>query len=158
MNTNGDRNGKRVLVTGGTKGIGEAIVNRLRSEGPEVATAARTIPEGIGFPEMLIQADLSTAEGIEHIAVEAQRLLGGVDILINNVGGSSAPSGGALALTNADWQLAFVQNLFAAVRLGRAFFPVMLEQNYGVIIHISSIQRKLPLHDATLAYAAAKAA
>src|SRR5258706_281643 len=114
MNTNTDLNGKRVLVTGGTKGIGEAIVNRLRSEGAEVATVARTIPEGIGFPEMLIRADLSTTEGIEHIAVEAQKLLGGVDILINNVGGSSAPSGGALALTDADWQLALDQNLFAA--------------------------------------------
>src|SRR5258705_12975339 len=97
-----DLSGKRALVTGGTKGIGEAIVNRLRSEGAEVATVARTIPEGIAFPEMLIQADLSTAEGVEHVAAEAQILLGGVDILINNVGGSSAPSGGALALTDAD--------------------------------------------------------
>jgi NAD(P)-dependent dehydrogenase (short-subunit alcohol dehydrogenase family) len=158
MNTNADLFRKRVLVTGGTKGIGEAIVNRLRSEGAQVATVARTIPEGIAFPEKLIQVDLSTADGIETIVVEAHKLLGGVDILINNVGGTSAPSGGALALTDADWQHTLDQNLFAAVRLDRAFLPGMLERNYGVIIHISSIQRKLPLHDATLAYAAAKAA
>lgn len=158
MTKNADLAGKKVLVTGGTKGIGEAIVKRLRADGAEVATVARTIPERIAFPEMLIQADLSTADGIESIVIEARKLLGGVDILINNVGGSSAPSGGALALTDDDWHNAFDQNLFAAVRLDRAFLPGMLEQNYGVIIHISSIQRRLPLHDATLAYAAAKAA
>lgn len=84
--------------------------------------------------------------------------LGGVDILINNVGGSSAPSGGALALSDDDWQQTFSANLFPAVRLDRAFLPKMLEQRSGVIIHISSIQRTLPLYDATLAYAAAKAA
>jgi len=84
--------------------------------------------------------------------------LGGLDILVNNVGGCSAPSGGALALSHADWQQTFETNLFAAVRLDRAFLPKMLEQNSGVIIHISSIERILPLYDATLAYAAAKAA
>jgi len=66
--------------------------------------------------------------------------------------------GGALALSDDDWQHAFDTNLFAAVRLDRAFLPSMLAQGSGVIIHISSIQRTLPLFDATLAYAAAKAA
>ena len=158
MTANSDLSGKKVLVTGGTKGIGEAIVKRLRADGAEVATVGRTRPEGIAFSEMLIQADLSSAEGFERIVIEAQRLLGNVDILINNVGGSSAPSGGALALTDDDWHNAFDHNLFAAVRLDRAFLPGMLARNFGVIIHISSIQRKLPLYDATLAYAAAKAA
>ena len=78
--------------------------------------------------------------------------------LIHNLGGSSAPSGGALVLTDDDWQKAFDTNLFAAVRLDRAFLPRMLEKTSGVIIHISSIQRSLPLYEATLAYAAAKAA
>src|SRR6185295_4336246 len=65
---------------------------------------------------------------------------------------------GALVLSDDDWQQAFNDNLFAAVRLDRAFLPGMLEQKSGVIIHISSIQRTLPLYDSTLAYAAAKAA
>jgi NAD(P)-dependent dehydrogenase (short-subunit alcohol dehydrogenase family) len=78
--------------------------------------------------------------------------------LIHNVGGSAAPGGGALALSDDDWQQAFDTNLFAAVRLDRAFLPSMLQQGAGVIIHISSIQRTLPLFEATLAYAAAKAA
>jgi NAD(P)-dependent dehydrogenase (short-subunit alcohol dehydrogenase family) len=63
-----------------------------------------------------------------------------------------------LALSDADWQQAFDTNLFAAVRLDRAFLPSMVQQGSGVIIHISSIQRTLPLFEATLAYAAAKAA
>ena len=67
-------------------------------------------------------------------------------------------AGGALALSDEDWQHAFDINLFAAVRLDRAFLPAMLKQGSGVIIHISSIQRTLPLFDATLAYAAAKSA
>ena len=61
-------------------------------------------------------------------------------------------------MSDDDWQKAFDMNLFAAVRLDRAFLPSMLQQGSGVIIHISSIQRTLPLYDATLAYAAAKAA
>lgn len=70
----------------------------------------------------------------------------------------SLSRGGALALTDVDWQHAFDTNLFAAVRLDRAFLPAMIKQCFGVIVHISSIQRTLPLYDATLAYAAAKAA
>src|SRR5207245_4826296 len=67
-------------------------------------------------------------------------------------------SGGVLALADEDWQVAINTNLFAAVRLDRAFLPGMLRQESAVIIHISSIQRRLPLFEATLAYAAAKAA
>jgi NAD(P)-dependent dehydrogenase (short-subunit alcohol dehydrogenase family) len=83
--------------------------------------------------------------------------LGGVDILVNNVGGSSAPGGGFQVLADDDWQHTFDTNLFAAVRLDKGFLPGMLERKSGVIVHISSIQRQLPLHEATLAYAAAKA-
>jgi len=84
--------------------------------------------------------------------------LGGVDIVVHNVGGSSAPGGGFAALTDDEWQHALNSNLLAAVRLDRGLLPLMLAQGAGVIIHISSIQRRLPLFEATLAYAAAKAA
>jgi NAD(P)-dependent dehydrogenase (short-subunit alcohol dehydrogenase family) len=149
--------GKRVLVTGGTKGIGEAVVNRLRSSGGTVLTTARTVPAG-GNPEQFIQADVTTREGADHIIKTTLDRLGGIDILINSVGGSSAPGGGALALTDEMWQQEFELNLFSAVRLDRGFLPVMLKQGSGVIIHVSSIQRTLPLPEATLGYAAAKAA
>jgi len=150
--------GKRVLVTGGTKGMGEAIVRRLAAGGATVATTARSpLPESQAV-ELFVQADISTREGVDRVVREVLDRLGGVDILVNNVGGSSAPSGGVLALGDEDWQDTINANLLAAVRLDRGLLPSMLERGAGVIIHISSIQRRLPLFEATLAYAAAKAA
>src|SRR6185369_9770505 len=91
--------GKRVLVTGGTKGIGEAIVNRLRRGGGTVVATARTIPDG-GHPDQFVQADASTPAGADQVIKSTLDRLGGLDILINNLGGSSAPGGGVLALTD----------------------------------------------------------
>ena len=150
--------GKRAHVTGGTKGMGEAIVRRLAAGGATVATTARSpLPERQAV-KLFVQADISTRAGVDGVVREVVDRFGGVDILVNNVGGSSAPSGGVLALSDDDWQDTINANLLAAVRLDRAFLPGMLKQGSGVIIHISSIQRRLPLFEATLAYAAAKAA
>ncbi|AIQ47747.1 short-chain dehydrogenase [Paenibacillus sp. FSL R7-0273] len=149
--------GKRVLVTGGTRGIGLAIVKRLHAAGAKVMATARSIPEalpeGVGF----IQADVSLPEGVDHIVQQTIEQLGGLDILINNVGGSSTSTAGALALTDEDWQTTFTANLFSSVRLDRGFLPYMAKQQSGVIVHISSIQRKLP-GIMTMPYSAAKAA
>jgi NAD(P)-dependent dehydrogenase (short-subunit alcohol dehydrogenase family) len=150
--------GKRALVTGGTKGMGEAIVQRLRGSGATVVTTARSAPADLLQPDLFIAADLSTTEGVEKVVSSVRERLGGVDILVNNVGGSSAPGGGFAALSDDDWQAALNQNLLASVRLDRGLLPAMVTQGSGVIIHISSIQRRLPLFEATLAYAAAKAA
>jgi NAD(P)-dependent dehydrogenase (short-subunit alcohol dehydrogenase family) len=150
--------GKRVLVTGGTKGIGEAIVKRLRLGGATVLTTARSSGDSSEPPDLFVEADISKADGVEKVVRATQDRLGGIDILVNNVGGSSSPGGGALALTDDHWQDDINSNLLAPVRLDRALLPMMLKQGSGVIIHISSIQRKLPLHESTLAYAAAKAA
>src|SRR5919106_4854591 len=152
-----DFEGRRILVTGGTRGIGEAIVERFSRGGGKVITTARSLPPGATL-DRLVQADISTREGIDQVVKATMDRLGGLDILIHNAGGSAAPGGGALALSDPDWQHAFDTNLFAAVRLDRAFLPSMLQQGSGVIVHISSIQRTLPLFEATLAYAAAKAA
>lgn len=136
--------GKRALVTGGTRGIGRAIVQRLYAGGAEVIATARSLPEalpeGVGF----IQADVSLPEGVDHMIQETIRMFGGLDILINNVGGSSTSTSGALAITDEDWQTTFNANLFSSVRLDRGFLPYMVEQQSGVIVHISSIQRQLP--------------
>lgn len=149
--------GKRALVTGGTRGIGRAIVQRLQAGGAEVMATARSLsealPEGTGF----IPADVSHPEGVDRIIQETIQRFGGLDILINNVGGSSTSTAGALALTDEDWQTTFNANLFSSVRLDRGFLPYMAKQQSGVIIHISSIQRKLP-GNMTMPYSAAKAA
>ena len=150
--------GKRVLVTGGTEGMGEAVVRRLAGGGARVATTARSrLPEGLAL-ELFVQADISTRQGTDKVADQVQKRFGGLDILVNVVGGSSAPGGGVLALTDEHWQNEINLNLLPAVRLDRAFIPGMVKQQSGVILHVSSIQRRLPLFEATLAYAAAKAA
>src|SRR5262245_45343516 len=150
--------GRRVLVTGGTQGMGEAIVRRLAGSGARVATTARSpLPEGQRV-DLFVQADISARDGVDRVAGQVLQRFGGLDILVNGVGGSNAPGGGVLALSDDDWQDEMDLNLFSAVRLDRAFIPGMLKQGSGVILHISSIQRRLPLFEATLAYAAAKAA
>jgi len=150
--------GKRALVTGGTKGMGEAIVRRLAAGGARLATTARSPQPNGRAMEVFVQADVGTRAGVDRVVRDVMDRFGGLDILVNNVGGSSAPSGGVLALSDDDWQDTINANLLGAVRLDRAFLPGMLGQRSGVIIHISSIQRRLPLFEATLAYAAAKAA
>lgn len=150
--------GKRVLVTGGTGGgIGEAIVKRLSYAGATVVTTARKTPDDLKASDLFIPADISTAEGTTKLVDEILARFGGVDILVNNVGGSSAPTGGVLAQSDTDWQSAFETNLFAAVRLDRGLLPPMLKQGQGVIVHITSIQRRFPGEN-TMAYSAAKAA
>ncbi len=150
--------GRRALVTGGTKGIGEAVVATLRSAGVRVLTTARSQPDGLADPELFVAADVSTAGGCATVAGAVQEHLGGVDIIVHVVGGSSAPAGGYGELDDEEWDRALRQNLLAAVRLDRALLPAMVAQGSGVIVHITSIQRQLPLPEATMAYAAAKAA
>jgi NAD(P)-dependent dehydrogenase (short-subunit alcohol dehydrogenase family) len=150
--------GKRALVTGGTHGMGEAIVRRLAAAGAKVTTTARSDPATALPVDLFVKADVGTAEGVRTVVRAVVEVLGGVDILVNNVGGSSAPAGGFAVLTDEQWQRDLDANLFAAVRLDRALLPGMLEGGSGVIVHVSSIQSRLPLFDATLAYAAAKAA
>src|SRR2546426_7039642 len=148
---------KRVLVTGGTKGVGKAIADRFQRGGATVITTARSTPAE-KTDNYFIQADASTAEGTTKVINEILNRFQGIDILIHNVGGTSAPSGGIITVTDEIWQQSLNENLFPAVRLDRGLLPSMIERGSGVIIHISSIQRTMPLYDSTLAYAAAKAA
>jgi NAD(P)-dependent dehydrogenase (short-subunit alcohol dehydrogenase family) len=147
--------GRTALVTGGTRGIGKGIADRLRAGGATVLVAARSVPEGTS--DDVIAADVSTSNGVAALAAEALDRVGGIDILVHNVGGSGQHEGGAVALTDDDWQSAFEQNLFGAVRLDRAILPGMVERGDGAIIHVTSLQRHMPL-PTTLPYAAAKAA
>lgn len=154
---NNELSGKLALVTGGTKGTGKAIAERLANAGATVIVTARNSSGSKNDKFHFIAADLSTSAGTQKVIDEIARLSGGVDILVNNLGGSETPGGGFGALTDVHWKEAISTNLLAAVRLDRGLLPYMLEKKAGVIIHIASIQGKLPLYESTLPYAAAKA-
>jgi NAD(P)-dependent dehydrogenase (short-subunit alcohol dehydrogenase family) len=157
-NSVGELAGRRALVTGGTQGIGAAVVAGLRDAGARVLTTARRRPNGPALDQLFMAADVATAEGCAAVAATVTERLGGVDIIVHVVGGSSAPGGGSAMLDDGEWRRALNQNLLSAVRLDRALLPGMLTQGTGVIVHVTSIQRQLPLPESTLAYAAAKAA
>jgi len=152
--------GRRALVTGGTKGIGQAVVAQLAGAGARVLTTARSAPAKKDAPSgvMFVEADVATVAGCATVSAAVQQQFGGVDIVVHVVGGSAAAAGGFAVLNDDEWQKALDQNLMPAVRLDRALLPGMLERGAGVIVHITSIQRQLPLPEATTAYAAAKAA
>ncbi|MDX2208862.1 MAG: SDR family oxidoreductase [Sphingopyxis sp.] len=148
---------KRVLVSGGTKGLGRATVERFLAGGASVITAARAIRDTIKGVEY-VQADLTTVEGSEALAKAAIERLGGIDIVAHVVGGSSSPAGGFSALTDEHWLAELNLNLLATVRLDRLLIPQMIERGAGNVVHVTSIQSILPLPESTTGYASAKAA
>lgn len=152
-----DLRGRRALITGGTSGVGAATVALFSEVGARVLTTARKKPadfSGAAF----VEADLTTVDGVQTVVEAVDRELGGLDIVVSVLGGSSAPSGGFASLTDEEWDKEFNLNFFPAVRLDRALIPGMIAKGSGVVIHVTSIQRILPLHQATTGYASAKGA
>ncbi|SIS57818.1 SDR family oxidoreductase [Insolitispirillum peregrinum] len=152
-----DLSGKRALITSGTRGAGAATVSLFQGLGAEVLTTARTKPEAVS-PSLFVAADLTSAHGCATLAEAVNERMGGVDIMVHMLGGSSAPAGGFQVLGDDIWRRELDLNLMPAVRLDRELVPAMVARGSGVVIHVTSIQRQLPLPEATTAYAAAKAA
>lgn len=150
--------GLRALVTGGTKGLGAALVKSLQEAGVQVMTTARAAPKTPLEGVIYVQADSTTAEGVAQVAREVTERWGSVDILINSLGGSNAPPGGFAALSDSVWFDELNLNFMSAVRLDRALLPAMLAKGAGVVLHVTSIQHVLPLWESPTAYAAAKGA
>ncbi|WP_067885105.1 SDR family oxidoreductase [Nocardia vaccinii] len=148
--------GKRALVTGGSRGIGAAVVQQLLNAGAEVLTTARsatsTLPEQANF----VAADVRTRAGADTLAAAAREILGGVDIVVHNAGGAR-PHSSSSSIPDEEWQDALALNLLSAVRLDALLTPEMRDRKSGGIVHISSAA--VPTAVAPfLHYTAAKAA
>lgn len=149
--------GKRALITSGTRGAGAATVALFHELGACVLTTARSKPDDLPG-DMFVAADLTTAEGCATLADAVRDRMGGVDVIVHMLGGSSSPAGGFAMLGDEQWARELDLNLMPAVRLDRALVPDMVSRGSGVVIHVTSIQHVMPLPEATTAYASAKAA
>jgi NAD(P)-dependent dehydrogenase (short-subunit alcohol dehydrogenase family) len=150
--------GRRAIVTGGTKGTGAAVVAQLQSRGAHVTAVARHRHAADDqVADDFVAADLATTAGVEQVAVTS---VTAADYTFSCMW-RAAPAHqrvGSPALTEQDWADELNLSLLAAVRLDRVLLPMMIKTGSGAVVHIGSIQSRMPLHDGTLGYAAAKAA
>lgn len=149
---------KTAVVTGAGRGIGLATVRTLNAEGVRVVGAARTLtPELKDTGAHTVSADLSTADGVAALMGEALSALGGIDLLVNNVGAvDDLDPCGFLDTDDAHWSRALDLNLLSTVRATRAALPSLIERR-GSIVNVSSISARQPT-TGPVAYSAAKAA
>ncbi|TDD88893.1 SDR family oxidoreductase [Actinomadura darangshiensis] len=151
--------GKTAVVTGASKGIGLATVEALTAEGMRVVAASRTITPALKETGAIaVPVDLSVPEAPARLIEAALDQLGGIDVLVNNVGGGDGDgaTGGFLSFDDAFWQGVYELNLFAAVRVTRAAMPSLLERS-GAIVNVSSNAARVP-HLGPMPYTTAKAA
>jgi 3-oxoacyl-[acyl-carrier protein] reductase len=140
---------KVAVVTGSSRGLGLASARALVSEGcrvclcargaEQLAEAALEVEAAAKRPNMIatVQADVSTPPGIDLVITKTVETFGGLDILVNNVG--RAAGSDLLGTTDAEWQAAFDETLFPAIRASRLAVPHMRQRGGGVIIMIASI-------------------
>jgi NAD(P)-dependent dehydrogenase (short-subunit alcohol dehydrogenase family) len=134
--------GLRVLVTGGSRGLGRATARRFADAGATVLVASRTAPPD-DVPATFLPTDLRSADGVAALARRVLDRVGGVDVLVNNAGAATAPTP-TLSRSDASWLADLEINLLSAVRLDRELVPGMVERGSGVVVHVSSIASRLP--------------
>ncbi|AGL15932.1 SDR family oxidoreductase [Actinoplanes sp. N902-109] len=150
--------GKRAVVTGGSRGIGAAIVQRLLDGGANVVTTARNATDETPKGATFLQGDISTLAGVQEFAAAALRELGGVDIVVNNAAAARTHLGGIASIPDEEWLDALDLNYLSAVRVNNALLPALREAGAGsAIVNISSGSALLP-SPPMAHYGAAKAA
>jgi len=153
-----DLAGRGAVVTGGSKGIGLAIARGLAAAGARVTVGARK--SSVDLDELartgqvqVVLADLADPEGPASLIAQAGDR---IDVLVNNVGGAPARTGGFLSITDAEWHATIELDLMAAVRTTRAALPAMLAAGTGAIVTTCSVNARLP-DPAVMDYSVAKA-
>lgn len=154
--------GKVALVTGASKGIGLAVAHALAAEGVSVVAAARTVTDGLaelaaGLGVRPVAVDLTTPDGPAEAVDAAVSHFGGLDILVNNVGGVRPRPDGFLSVTDEDWTWALTINFLTAVRTTRTALPHLLDRGSASIVTVSSVNAFLP-DPLVIDYSAAKGA
>src|SRR5438874_1960705 len=138
--------GRSAVVTGGSKGIGLAVVRGLVAAGVRVTAAARKSSADLDELARTGEVQVVLAD-LADPAVPAsliQQAGDRIDVLVNNVGGAPARTGGFLSITDADWHATIELDLMAAVRATRAALPAMLAAGTGVIVTTCSVNARLP--------------
>jgi NAD(P)-dependent dehydrogenase (short-subunit alcohol dehydrogenase family) len=133
--------GKTAVVTGASRGIGLATVRTLIGEGVRVVGAASTMLKDTGA--YAVPADLSTAQGVSALIAGALAALGGIDLLVNNVGGGDEATLGFLDADDTQWTRMFDINVLATVRATGAALPSLIERR-GAIVNVSSAVARMP--------------
>ena len=130
--------GKRALVTGGSRGIGAATVQRLLDGGATVVATARTQTDTTPTNAVFIAADVSTPRGVRALADETLAALGGIDIVVNNAGAARAHLQGSEQTPDGEWEDALALNYLSAVRVTNALLPALRESDGASITNLSS--------------------
>jgi NAD(P)-dependent dehydrogenase (short-subunit alcohol dehydrogenase family) len=150
---------KVAVVTGGSKGIGLAVVRTLAAEGAKVVAGARNVQALQDIDGVTgVESDLATADGPAALVSRAVELHGRIDVLVNNVGFAPARVDGFLKSTDEDFAATMELDYFASVRATRAAAKVMVAQGEGTIVNTASVNAFFQPDGAVIDYGAAKAA
>jgi len=149
--------GRRALVTGGSRGIGAAIAQRLLDGGASVVVVARNRHEQTPAGATFIKGDILTPEGCKKLVAESIKALGGLDILVNNAAAAKLVLPNSEAISDEVWQESIASNLLSVVRVTNAALPALKESTQGSILNISS-GSDLPGNGPLVHYGASKGA
>ena len=155
--TSTEFSGRRALVTGGSRGIGAAIAQRLLDSGAEVVTAARTATDDTPAGSTFIAADVRTVEGAQELVAKSIEAMGGLDLLVNNAGAARVFVGGSATIPEEEWQDSLDINFLSAVRLTNAAADALKGSGTGAVVNIASTAA-IEATPPALHYATAKAA
>ncbi len=157
-------NGKSAVVIGGTSGIGQAIALGLARAGADVVASSRRLEEvkataaaieGMGCRSLAMAADVTSRESVEKLLAAVVEAFGKVDILVNSAG--RIVRGPTIESPESDWRAVLDTNLMGVLRACQIFGRHMLQNGYGRIVNITSLNAFVALHEVA-AYAASKAA